>query len=163
MIKDKKNSIVLMKLLFIACLVLILPIFSSPSLAKRPDHHKSRASQAHDNYPLSSSDYIAGLSYTQQANLIDILRGRNQTDFVLSPGIKIEINNQVNSLPPGIQKRLAKGKGLPPGIAKQVQLPRTLNSHLKMSPEVKIIVIGSSVAVINPLDNLILDILHNVF
>jgi hypothetical protein len=163
MIKDKKSAIVLMRLLFIACFVQILPTFSSPSLAKKPDHHKSRASQAYNNYPSNSLDYIAGLSYTQQANLIDVLRGRNQTDFVLSPGIRIEINNQVNSLPPGIRKRLAKGKGLPPGIAKQIELPKTLNRHLEMSPEVKIIVIGSSVAVINPLDNLILDILHDIF
>lgn len=159
----KKNSMFLMKLLLIACFVHILPIFSSPSLAKKPDHHKFRASQAHESYPLRSSDYIVGFSYTQQANLIDILRGRNQPDFVLSPEIRIEINNQVNSLPPGIQKRLARGKGLPPGIAKQVELPRTLNRHLEMSPDVKIIVIGSSVAVIDPLDNLILDILHDIF
>jgi hypothetical protein len=160
MIKDKKFSIVLIKILFIASFIQIIPTFSAPSMAKKPAHHKPRTSQSYNNYPSSN---IASLSYTQQANLIDILRGRNQTDFVLNPAIKIEINNQVNSLPPGIQKRVAKGKGLPPGIAKQVELPKALNRYLEMPPEVKIIVIGSSVAVINPLDNLILDILHNVF
>lgn len=159
MIKNANFDIVFKKLFLIACLVQIIPTCSSPAFAKKPDHHKPRASQLYDNH---SKEYIANLSYTQQVNLIDILTGRNRDNSILSSAIRIEINNQVNSLPPGIQKRLAKGKSLPPGIAKKVELPKTLNHHLKMSPEVKIIVIGSSVVVINPLDNLILDILQNV-
>lgn len=160
MIKDRNFDIICTKLLFIACLVQIIANFSSPAFAKKPDHHKHRViRQLHDNHNVAD---IASLSYTQQANLIAILRGINGNNSILSPAIRIEINNQANSLPPGIQKRLAKGKSLPPGIAKKVELPKTLNHHLKMSPEVKIIVIGSSVVVINPLDNLILDILQNV-
>jgi hypothetical protein len=160
MIKDRNFNIICTKLLFIACLIQIIPTFSSPAFAKKPNRHKPQVIQLHNSHNVNN---ISNLSYTQQANLIAILRGTNRDNSILSPAIRIEINNQVNSLPQGIQQRLAKGKSLPPGIAKKVELPKTLNYHLKMSPEVKIIVVGSSVMVINPLDNLILDILQNVF
>jgi hypothetical protein len=149
----------MIKLLLIACLIQIIPTFTQPSFAKKPHHHKHSPSQSQDNY---SPNYVIGLNYTQQTSLIDLLRGNNQKDLVLSAAIRTEINNQTNSLPPGIKKRLAKGKSLPPGIAKKVELPKTVNHYLNISPDVKVIVVGSSVVVINS-SNIILDILDSVF
>jgi hypothetical protein len=131
--------------------------------AKKPNyHHHSR-----DIDLLSSiqykNNYLIRLNQEQKGDLIDLLKGRNSNGYILSPSIRIEITNQRNSLPPGIQKKLAKGKPLPYGIAKKVILPQEINKHVNLSQDYKIIVLGSSVIVVSSLDNLILDILQDIF
>ncbi|MEY2833050.1 MAG: hypothetical protein RLZZ574_2309, partial [Cyanobacteriota bacterium] len=98
-----------------------------------------------------------------KTNLINLLRGRNRDNYILNNGIKIEIDHQINSLPPGIQKRLAKGKPLPYGIVKKVILPREVNDYLHLSQDYRIVVLGSSVIVFSSSDNIILDIFSNIF
>lgn len=159
-----KNSYYwLVKSLIFACLILVMPQCVFSANAKKPNHHHHGG----DIDPLSNnqykSNYLIRLNQDQKAELIDLLKGRDSNGYILSPGIRIEITNQINSLPPGIQKRLAKGKPLPYGIAKKVILPQEVNKHVNLSQDYKIIVLGSSVIVLSSSDNLILDILQNIF
>lgn len=149
------------KSLFVTCLILVTPTWVSSAHAKKPDHHRGhRDNSSNHQY---ETNYLIGLNQVQKTNLIDLLRGRDNNNYLLNPGVRIEINNQINSLPPGIQKRLAKGKPLPYGIAKKVILPQEVNSYLKLSQDYRIIVLGSSVIVLNSANNIILDILQVVF
>src|SRR5688572_15801450 len=52
-----------------------------------------------------------------------------------------------DSLPPGIRKRLARGKGLPPGIAKKY-LPSDLEGRLPPRAGIERRVIGSDVVLV---------------
>ncbi len=149
------------KSLLVTCLILVTPTWVSSAHAKKPDHHRGhRDNSSNHQY---ETNYLIGLNQVQKTNLINLLRGRDNNNYLLNPGVRIEINNQINSLPPGIQKRLAKGKPLPYGIAKKVILPQEVNSYLKLSQDYRIIVLGSSVIVLNSADNIILDILQAVF
>ena len=65
-------------------------------------------------------------------------------------------------LPPGQQKRLAKGKPLPPGIAKKY-LPATLDSRLSAPhPGTARIIIGNDVVMIQVSTGLVLDVIAGV-
>ncbi|MFM2310845.1 MAG: hypothetical protein RLZZ04_121 [Cyanobacteriota bacterium] len=123
-----------------------------PAEAKKPHRHDSQQE-------LNHSDFY--LTHTQKSNLVSLLRGGDRANSILTPSLRIEINDQANFLPPGIQKKLAKGKSLPPGIAKKVVLPKTVNSHLNLSSDNSVVAIGSSVVIVNP-QNIILDILNGV-
>jgi hypothetical protein len=158
----KNYSFSLIKLLLTSYLILAIPAFARPADAKKNNHHHGRHRENLSNIQYDH-DYLIGLNQIQKTNLIDLLRGRDNNNYILNPGIRIEINNQINSLPPGIQKRLAKGKPLPYGIAKQVILPQEVNSYLKLPPNYRIVVLGSSVVVLNSTENIILDILQAVF
>lgn len=111
----------------------------------------------------SQNNYSNGLSYAQKNQLIELLRGSSRDSYLLNPSLRIEIANQINSLPPGVEKRLARGKGLPPGITKKVNLPNEINDHLNLSQNIRIIVLGSSVVVFDSFSNVILDVLQYIF
>lgn len=64
------------------------------------------------------------------------------------------------NLPPGIRKRLARGKGLPPGIAKKY-LPSDLEGRLPARAGVERRVIGSDVVLVAIATNLVLDIIFD--
>ncbi|MBD2187587.1 hypothetical protein H6F41_05440 [Pseudanabaena sp. FACHB-723] len=103
------------------------------------------------------------LSPYQRTQIIEIIRGTSTYSYLISDDIREQIYIQRSSLPPGIRKNLARGKGLPPGIAKKVLLPRNVVSHLNLPSNTNIIVIGSNIVVIDPISNLVLDILANIF
>jgi len=63
-------------------------------------------------------------------------------------------------LPPGIAKKLARGKPLPPGIAKKV-LPPDLVAVLPPSPYQRVLV-GPNVVLLDPGTGLVVDILLNI-
>jgi hypothetical protein len=151
--------------LVIACLILMTPVYTSSANAKKPHHHGNRHREAVFNNQNENdyNDYSIGLNQVQKTNLINLLRRRDNDNYILNPDIRIEISNQINSLPPGIQKRLMRGKPLPYGIAKKVILPQEVNNYLKLPQDYRIIVLGSSIIVLNSSDNVILDILQAVF
>lgn len=64
-------------------------------------------------------------------------------------------------LPPGIQKRLARGKPLPPGIAKRY-LPQDLEARLPARSGVIRQVVGHDVLLVATATNIVLDILFDV-
>ena len=73
----------------------------------------------------------------------------------LSPG-------SYQALPPGMYKRLAKGKPLPPGIAKK-QVPPAMLSRLPAHPGHEWLVIGVDLVLVNIKTRLLIDILPGVF
>jgi hypothetical protein len=66
---------------------------------------------------------------------------------------------RVDNLPPGIQKRLARGKPLPPGIAKRA-LPRELELRLPARDRVIRQIVGNDVILITAA-GIVLDILFD--
>lgn len=64
----------------------------------------------------------------------------------------------VEALPPGIRKRLARGKPLPPGIAKQVA-PAGLRSRVRLPDGYQIIEVGLDVLLVEVATSVVHDIL----
>jgi hypothetical protein len=141
-------------------LILPTPTWSHPQNTNYDHSSQTVAQRPNVN---TQNNYSKGLSYTQKNQLIDLLRGSSRNSYLLNPSLRIEIANQIHSLPPGIEKRLARGKGLPSGLAKKVNLPHEINDYLNLSQDLKIIVLGSSVVVVDPLSNIILDVLQYIF
>jgi hypothetical protein len=75
--------------------------------------------------------------------------------------MRVEILSNRYSLPPGIQRRLARGGTLPPGIAKKVYLPRTLYSLVGLPAGTELLVIGPKVVTVDSTTDRILTLLEN--
>lgn len=67
----------------------------------------------------------------------------------------------IQSLPPGIQRRLARGKPLPPGIAKQV-VPSDLRSRLLIPKGYEVVEVGPDVLMVEIATRVVHDILRDV-
>jgi hypothetical protein len=67
----------------------------------------------------------------------------------------------VEALPPGIRKRLARGKPLPPGIAKQVA-PAGLRSRVRLPDGYEIIEVGLDVLLVEVATSIVHDVLMDV-
>jgi hypothetical protein len=65
---------------------------------------------------------------------------------------------EVESLPPGIRKRLARGKPLPPGIAKNTA-PAGLQARLRLPDGYGIIEVGTDVLLVEIATSIVHDIL----
>jgi Nickel/cobalt transporter regulator len=68
----------------------------------------------------------------------------------------------VQDLPPGIAKNLARGKPLPPGIAKR-NLPPGLVGHLPPRPGYEWVAVGRDVALVAIATGVVADILRDAF
>ena len=87
----------------------------------------------------------------------------------LSPDIRILIKDfystrepvGAQALPPGIRKRLARGKPLPPGIAKRF-LPGDLRSRIAIPRGYEIIEVGLDVLLVEVATNVVHDVLMDV-
>jgi hypothetical protein len=87
----------------------------------------------------------------------------------LSPDIRVLIKDFYSSrkpvgaeaLPPGIRKRLARGKPLPPGIAKNF-LPGDLRSRIEIPRGYEIIEVGLDVLLVEVATNIVHDVLMDV-
>jgi len=64
----------------------------------------------------------------------------------------------VEALPPGIRKRLARGKPMPPGIAKQVA-PAGLRSRIRLPDGYEIVEVGLDVLLVEVATSIVHDIL----
>ena len=64
----------------------------------------------------------------------------------------------VEALPPGIRKRLARGKPLPPGIAKQFA-PDGLQSRIRLPDGYRIMEVGLDVLLVEVATSIVHDIL----
>lgn len=109
--------------------------------------------------PTTSSTQTTTISFSseQRTQLTALLSGRVVRNDVLNVSTRNLIGSQISSLPPGIQKRLARGKGLPPGIAKKVILPRTVNTYLNIPAEYELVVIGSNVVLCDSVTKIVVD------
>lgn len=87
----------------------------------------------------------------------------------LSPDIRVLIEDfyatrepvGAEALPPGIRKRLARGKPLPPGIAKRF-LPGDLRSRLELPRGYEIVEVGLDVLLVEVATNIVHDVLIDV-
>lgn len=68
---------------------------------------------------------------------------------------------ELDALPPGIRKRLAKGKPLPPGIAKKVA-PKELRSKVEAPDGYELVEVGLDVLLVEVATGIIHDILMDV-
>lgn len=67
---------------------------------------------------------------------------------------------EVDSLPPGIRKKVARGKPLPPGIAKN--LPGDLRSRLPARPGYDYRMVGADVALVEAATGVIIDVVKDI-
>lgn len=87
----------------------------------------------------------------------------------LTPEVRDEIEDfyrtidarGVEALPPGIRKRLARGKPLPPGIAKQV-VPAGLRSSIRIPDGYQLVEVGLDVLLVEVATNVVHDVLMDV-
>ncbi|MEN8144776.1 MAG: anti-virulence regulator CigR family protein [Gemmatimonadota bacterium] len=87
----------------------------------------------------------------------------------LTPDIRIQIQNFYSSraatgaeaLPPGMRKRLARGKGLPPGIAKKVA-PAGLRSRIELPGGFEIVEVGLDILLVEVATAIVHDVLMDV-
>ena len=139
-------------------------LFTSAIEAKKPDKVKPAQTSVNTTTTTttSTSTQLLSLTALQRTQIVEIIRGTSTYSYLLNTGLRQQIFTQVSSLPPGIKKNLARGKGLPPGIAKKVLLPATVVNHVSLPANTNIIVVGSNVVVFDPIKNIILDIILNI-
>jgi hypothetical protein len=147
-------------------LIVINFTFLTPPVAARPDrHHKDKHNRVYENstqaITVTTNNFT--LTYEQQSLLLNLLRNKNSNNYLLSDRDRLQITNQINSLPPGIRKRLAKGKKLPSGIARQIVLSDRVNSYLNLPSNKNIVIIGNTVAVVDPVTSIILAVIDKIF
>ena len=97
-----------------------------------------------------------------QRTFIESLLQNADDETLLSADVRADIQAQIDALPPGIQRRLARGRRLPPGIAKKVYLPEQVNEQIDLNEDIRIIVVGRDVAVVAPVTDLIIDVIRDV-
>ncbi|HTM62882.1 MAG TPA: anti-virulence regulator CigR family protein [Gammaproteobacteria bacterium] len=108
--------------------------------------HKSKAYKMKSSKVADKSlPRISNNSRTQIKNFI------TSNPHVISP----------TSLPPGIEMNLARGKPLPPGIAK-VYLPDDVLSVLPKVPGYEYQVVGHDVVLVNSANGIVSDIISNI-
>jgi len=151
----------------IALLLCTLALGSSTLLpstveAKKPNKVKPETTTTTTTSTTSTSIQPRTLTSVQRTQILEIIRGTSTSSYLINDGLRQQIFAQVSSLPPGIQKKLLRGKGLPPGIAKKVLLPVTIVRYVNLPVNTNIIVVGSNVVVVDPIKNIILDIISNI-
>lgn len=106
---------------------------------------------------------ISSFTTSQRTVLIDLLRGNCGCNYLLTDATRTQIMSQARSLPPGIQKQLLKGKGLPYGIAKKwVALPKQVNTYINLPSYYDLVVIGSNVVLLDQVTEVVVDVITNV-
>lgn len=100
------------------------------------------------------------LSGSQRNTLYHLLRGHNTV--LLPRTTLVQIVNQRNSLPRGLQRQLARGKGLPRGIAKKIPLSRQVVSYLNLPRHYDLYMIGSNAVLIHTVTGLVADFIPDI-
>lgn len=99
----------------------------------------------------------------QRTVLVDLLRGKCACNYLLTDTLRTQIIGQARSLPPGIQKQLLRGKGLPPGQTKKlVYLPKQVNTYLKVPSQYDLVILGSNLLLLDQTRYTVIDLITNV-
>jgi len=138
-----------------------LALAATPVLAKKPGGPPGHAKVTKIDNAAKAAKFERGVAKKHKVKF----KGFSQTDrdvvrayFVANPG------HYYYALPPGIAMNYARGKPLPPGIAKKVQpLPPALLAQLPVRPGHVYVVVGSDVVLINAATKLVVDIIGKVF
>lgn len=146
-------------------LVLVLTsimIVSLPVAAKKDDGHGNPHAQddarSQGGKPAKGSKSRESGDSASISIAADITIG-GARDLARDVGIR---PGSYQALPPGMRNRLAKGKALPPGIAKK-QVPPALLSRLPVHPGHEWLVIGVDLVLVNARTRVSVDILPGVF
>jgi len=100
---------------------------------------------------------------SQRTILVDLLRGNCSCNNLLSSSTRSLIIRQARSFPPGIQKQLLRGKGLPPGIAKKmVPLPKQVNRYINLPSYYDLFIVGSNVVLVDQVRYTVVDFISDV-
>lgn len=134
----------------LALLFTALSLACAPALASKPEHKgkPEKAQHSQSSSGASSSDTLSislGISF-DGARQLAVESGA--TGY--------------SSLPPGIRKNLARGKPLPPGIAKKA-VPATMLSRLPQHPGYEWLVVGNDLVEVAISTSLIANVLSGVF
>ena len=108
---------------------------------------------------------VSGLAQGREKSVLETAT----VSVTLSSDMQVEIRefysargvSGVKSLPPGIRKRLARGKALPPGIAKQV-VPEGLTSRIRLPSGYEVVEVGLDVLLVEVATDIIHDVLMDV-
>lgn len=106
---------------------------------------------------------VVSFTNSQRTVLTNLLQGNCDCNYLLTNTFRTQVNSQVRSLPPGIQKQLLRGKGLPPGIAKKLLvLPKQVNTYINVPAQYELAVIGSNVVLLNQARTIVVDLITNI-
>jgi hypothetical protein len=144
---------------FLLTTSLIFGVIAGVSEAKPNKPDKKNPAQP---TPVPANQTVMVFSPVQKNQLIGVIRGTGSEAYLLTEEQRLEIVRQYAALPPGIRKNLARGKGLPPGIAKKFILPTTVNTYLGIPTNRNIIVLGRNIVLLDPVSDRVLDILFDV-
>lgn len=145
-----------------ALLLFTLALGSSTLLSSVEAKKPSKVKPEKNTVTTTTSIQSLNLTSVQRTKILEIIRGTSTSSYLIPDSLRQQIFAQVNSLPPGIQKNLLRGKGLPPGIAKKVLLPANVVRHTNLPANTNIVVVGSNIVVVDPIKNIILDIISNI-
>ena len=95
--------------------------------------------------------------------------GEATASIVLTKDMRVEIRSwydqhpsgNAEALPPGIRKRLTRGKPLPPGIAKKVA-PSGLRSRIRLPDGYQLLEVGLDMILVDAATSIVHDILEDV-
>ncbi len=127
-----------------AAATLALALLAGPTLAD-PKHHRQDG-----GYERGSSERDLGQVIIDSATRA-LIRDYAQAHPGMVGG---------DNLPPGIRKKVARGKPLPPGIAKK--MPGGLHTQLPMRPGYDYRMIGSDVALVDLATGVIVDLVKDI-
>lgn len=119
-------------------------ILGAALLVASPTHGFAQGREKRDTAPVSAS---VTLTKAMQVEIRDYYAARGTTG--------------AEALPPGIRKRLARGKPLPPGIAKR-RVPAGLLSRVRLRSGYELVEVGLDVLVVEAATGVVHDLLRNV-
>ena len=132
------------------CLTLAAPSFAAPPEGKGPKHKTEKSQGKHKSS-----------KHDNQHHGNDLVR----VNLSLAEARRLAYNHQAtgySSLPPGIRKNLARGKPLPPGIAKR-GVPQPVLAQLPNYPGYEWQVAGSDLVLVSLASAVIAEVLTGVF
>lgn len=153
----QKNGLIIIGLALISS-----SIFLAPSVdAKKPKPNSNNGQGNQPTTTVTPSNQLIVLNNTQKNQLTAILNDDNNN--LIGIETRRQIDAQINSLPPGMYNRLQKGKGLPPGIAKKIVLPREVVHYIGIPGDrCDFLVFGSTVVLWDRSANIIQDVLYGL-
>ena len=124
--------------------IVIALAVTAPAMAQKNTHGNADRNQPTQSAPSTTSQSLFGAA-TERS-----IRSYFQTHQTAPQG-----------LPPGIAKKLARGKPLPPGIAKRA-LPAGLQGQLPSFPGREIVIVDRDVLLVDLATQVVVDILKRV-
>ncbi len=134
----------------LASLVLVVAVAPESAFAQQGNSHGNGNGNAHqhDQHDQHGNHHEKASVDVDYGKIRQLAVDNNMTGY--------------QGLPPGIQRNLARGKALPPGIAKK-QLPPQMHSALPVVAGHEWQVVGQDLLLIEAGTMLVVEILNNVF